>query len=90
MVRKLLILMGLMLVVSLSARAQDGVEIFGGYSYEHLGSSPGHNLNGWEVAGQYKFLNWIGAVADLDAHYGSPNDRTVDFMVGPQISLPGR
>ncbi len=92
MVRKLLILMGLVLFISLSAHAQDRVELFGGYSYERYGGSPGRNVNGWEIAGQYKFENWIGAVADLDAHYGLPSNldnRTVNFMVGPQISFPG-
>jgi hypothetical protein len=92
MVRRLLVLMGLILFISLSAHAQDRVEVFGGYSFERYGGSPGRNLNGWEISGQYKFSNWIGAVADLDAHYGLPSNidsRTVNFMVGPQISFPG-
>lgn len=93
MVRKLPILLGLIFFFSLSARAQDTAEIFGGYSFDRLGSTPGRNLNGWEVAGEYKFASFFGVAGDVDGHYGSPSQvdtRTVDFMVGPQVSLPGR
>jgi hypothetical protein len=54
------------------------------------------NLNGWEVAGQYKFLDWLGGVADVDGHYGSfggiggVGTSTYTFLFGPQISLPAR
>ena len=70
MVRKGLLLFGLCALSSLSAQAQDEdkVELFGGYSYMRFHST---NLNGWEVAGQYKFLDWLGGVADVDGHYGS-------------------
>ena len=92
MARKLLILVGLFFAFSISARAQ-GIDLFGGYSYERLGTSPGRNLNGVEITGQYKFTNWLGAAADLDAHFGlpsQPDGRTLQFMVGPQLSFPAR
>jgi hypothetical protein len=96
MVRRLSILLGLVFLGSLaalSARAQDKVELFGGYSYERFGSSPGRNLNGAEISAQYKFTDWLGGVADLDAHFGSPSktdNRTLNVVFGPQISFPGR
>jgi hypothetical protein len=93
MARKLSLLLGLIFLVSLAARAQDKLEVFGGYSYERYNAQPARNLNGWEISGQYKFANWLGGVADLDAHYGSPSQidsQTLTFMAGPQVSFPAR
>jgi hypothetical protein len=92
MARKLLVLLGLFFLFSISARAQ-GIDVFGGYSYERFGVSPGRNLNGVEIAAQYKFTPWFGAVADVDGHFGlpsSPDARTLHFLAGPQISFPAR
>lgn len=94
MLRKLSFLIGLILAISLaslSARAQDKIELFGSYSYQHYDGSPSGSLNGWEVSGQYKFTSWLGGVADVDAHYGSPSGidtRTVTYLFGPQVSFP--
>ena len=93
MLQRLLPVVGLLLLVSFSTQAQDKVELFGGYSYMHLHNSPSANLNGWEIAGQYKFTDWLGGVADLDGHYGSSNGigtSTYAYLFGPQISLPSR
>lgn len=93
MFRRLLPPLGLLLLASLSAQAQEKVELFGGYSYLHLQNSPSANLNGWEIAGQYKFTDWLGGVADFDGHYGSSNGigtSTYTYLFGPQISLPSR
>lgn len=96
MLRKLSLLLGLVLVASISARAQglgDKVEAFGGYSYMRTDSTPAANLNGWELAGEYKFTDWLGAVADLDGHYGSPGGTSSSlhtFLFGPQVSWPAR
>ena len=90
MVRKISLLVGLCAIFSLSARAQDKVELFGGFSYMRFLSS---NLNGWEISGQYKFTDWLGGVADFDGHYGSfsgIDTSTYTFLFGPQISLPSR
>ena len=89
MLRRLLSLLGLLLVSSLSSQAQDKVELLGGYSYMYLNNSPSVHLNGWEIAGQYKFRNWLGGVADFDGHYGSGTS-TYTYLFGPQISLPSR
>jgi hypothetical protein len=95
MVRKLTLLVGLVFAVSLTAHAQDAsdkVELFGGYSYLRT-DSPGTNLNGWELSGQYKFAPFLGAVADVDGHYGSPFGPTTSvhtYLFGPQVSFPAR
>jgi hypothetical protein len=84
--------LGLFFLFSISARAQ-GIDLFGGYSFERLGSSPGRNLNGVEITGQYKFRDWLGVAADLDGHFGLPSQpdaRTLHVMAGPQISFPAR
>jgi hypothetical protein len=95
--RKLSPLFGLAVLIFLlpvAAQAQDKVEIFGGYSYMRVDNSPSFNLDGgWEIAGQYKFGNWLGAVGDFDGHYGSPFGPSTSihtFLFGPQVSWPGR
>lgn len=96
MIRRLSLLLGLVLLVSLSANAQglgDKVELFGGYSYLRVNGPPSANLNGWELAGQYKVTDWLGGVADFDGHYGSPGGFSSSlhtFLFGPQISWPSR
>src|SRR5271168_2564478 len=95
MLRKLSLLLGLFFLISLSAHAQgsDKVEIFGGYSYLRLDSSPQVNLNGWEASGQYKITNWFGAVADFSGDYGSPigvSSSLHTFLFGPQVSWHAR
>lgn len=91
MARTLMILLGLLLFSSISASAQS-IGLYGGYTFEHLTISPARNLSGVEIAAQYRFANVISAVADLDSHFGlpsSPDGRTLHFMVGPEISVPG-
>jgi hypothetical protein len=99
-VRRILRLLALPMLAFLSAsipaRAQalsDKVEVFGGYSYFHLDSSPSTSLNGWELSGQYKFARWLGGVADFGGDYGSiggVGTSVHTFLFGPQVSFPGR
>ena len=92
MARRVLILLGLSFLFSISARAQSA-DVFGGYSYERFGGSPARNLHGVEITGQYRFRSWLGIAADMDAHFGlpsRPDARILQFMVGPQISFPAR
>ncbi|HEY6944703.1 MAG TPA: hypothetical protein VI431_06155 [Candidatus Acidoferrum sp.] len=51
------------------------------------------NLNGWEFSAQYKFLPFLGAVADFNGVYGSlhgASTRQHTLLVGPQVSLPAK
>ena len=51
------------------------------------------NLNGWEFAGQYKFLPFFGALAEFNGTYGTLNGagtREHTFLVGQQLSLTTR
>jgi len=92
MARKMLILLGLFFLISVSARAQN-IALYGGYTFERLGTSPARNLNGVEIAAHYTLMNWLRVSADLDGHFGlpsSPDARTFHFMAGPEISLPMR
>lgn len=91
-----------------SSKAQDKVEVFGGYSYLRATIGVGNfppagpppfnttrhaNLNGWELSGQYKFLPFLGAVADFNGNYGTLNGAGVrehTFLFGPQVSLPAK
>lgn len=103
MVRRLSLLLGLALLVSLvplTARAQDKIELFGGYSFMRVDATPSFNpetssfnTNGWQVSGKYKFRDWLGAVADFDGHYGSPDGvhtSIYTFLFGPEVSWPTR
>ena len=97
MLQKMLLVFALCGFAALGARAQqeeNTVEVFGGYSYLRFNTNPSANLNGWEVAGQYRIRDWIGGVADIDGHYGSysrgPSATTYTYLFGPQISLPGQ
>jgi hypothetical protein len=92
MIRRIALLAGLILLPALSVHAQgfgDKVEVFGGYSYIHIDNSPSFSTNGWELAGEYKFADWVGAVADFDANYSSGN-AIHTALFGPQVSWPAR
>jgi hypothetical protein len=93
MLRKLSLLLGLVLLVSLGARAQDSdsnkVSLFAGYSYLRFDNSPSFNQNGWELSGEYKVMPWVGAVADFSGDYGS-HTNTYYYLFGPQVSYPAR
>jgi hypothetical protein len=90
MARKLFILLVLIFISSLTARAQS-IGLFAGYSFEHVGTSPGRNFNGVEIGAQYRLAPWLRAVADLDGHFVFPNQsdgRSFHIMVGPEVSFP--
>lgn len=94
MLQKMLLALGLCVLASVCARAQDEkVDLFGGYSFMHFHNSPSTNLNGWEASAQYKFTDWLGGVADFDGHYGSTRGigtSTYTYLFGPQVSWPAR
>jgi hypothetical protein len=94
--RKLCLLAAMMSIMSIPARAQglgDKIELYGGYSYLHFKSAPTSNLNGFDAGGEWKFRDWLGAVADVGGAYGqvnSVNSQLYTFLFGPQISWPRR
>jgi hypothetical protein len=97
MTRRVLVLLSLFLLFSISAKAQSAIEVFGGYSYQGLDrlpqAIPGRNLNGVEIAVQYKFNDWLGVVGEVDGHFGLPSmpaSRSLNILTGPQFSLPRR
>jgi hypothetical protein len=95
MTRRVLVLLCLLFLFSISAKAQGAIEVFGGYSYQGLDrlpqAIPGRNLNGVEIAVQYKFNDWLGVVGEVDGHFGLPSkpaSRSLNILTGPQFSLP--
>jgi hypothetical protein len=107
LVCKLLLVAFVALSVTTTCRAQDKVELYGGYSYFRASIveqpfsgatslatiSEKTNLNGWEFSGQYKFLPFLGGVADFNGTYGTlrgAGTREHTFLFGPQISLPAK
>lgn len=90
--RKLFLLCA-MLWIPMAAHAQ-GFNLYGGYSYLHLDSSPSTaNLNGWDAALTDNFIPAVGVTADLSGAYGSINGVSGSnfhtFMFGPQLRFPG-
>ena len=93
MARRVSFIAGLFLLFSLTAHAQDSVQVFGGYSFMHYGTTPSFNTNGWEISGEYKLFPWIGVFGDVDGHYGTfenVSSTTNDFLLGPQVSWNAR
>lgn len=94
--RKLCLIVAMIFLASVSARAQglgDKIELSGGYGYMHFKSTPASSLNGFDASGQWKFFNWLGAVADVGGEYGKVNgvnSQLYTFLFGPQISWPHR
>ncbi len=70
-------------------------EVFGGYSYfrgdDTVNGS--YNLHGWNSAFIQNINQWVGIVADVSGHYGSPaaplldSQRNHTFLFGPQFSM---
>jgi hypothetical protein len=94
MFRRFFLLLGLVLLASIPAKAQalglgDKVEVFGGFSYMRVDASPSFNAAGWEFSGEYKPASWIGGVADFSGDYGS-NTSLHTFLFGPQVHWPAR
>jgi hypothetical protein len=96
MTRRLLVLLGLFFLTSISAKAQDSWQVFGGYSYGPLArlpqAIPAKNLSGMEVAVQYKFKDWLGIVGEVDGHWAVSGyaARSLNMLGGPEFSYPRR
>jgi hypothetical protein len=55
MIKKAVLLFGLIFFLSLSAQAQDSdkVQLYGGYSFFRLDSTPTTDMNGFLLSGEY-------------------------------------
>ncbi|HEX2711643.1 MAG TPA: hypothetical protein VHM88_05395, partial [Candidatus Acidoferrales bacterium] len=88
--RRAYILLGLFCLATLSAHAQDKVELFGGLNYMRFDTGPSttNTFGGWELAGQYRVRSWLGGVADFGGEYGSVGTASSvhTFLFGPQVS----
>jgi len=65
-------------------------EVFGGYSYRHmdttpLGFSDWSNLNGWNAEGMFNLTPKWSFTLDLSGHYGN-HIHDFDYMIGPQFN----
>ncbi|HKW88184.1 MAG TPA: hypothetical protein VJN21_05455 [Candidatus Acidoferrales bacterium] len=97
--RKLLVMLGLLLVLPLAAHAQ-GTTIFGGYSYVRLntgavGSITPTNINmhGWDASLTESMFKIIGATADFGQTYATISGvktRQTTYMFGPELHFPAR
>ena len=87
MLKKFAMLFGLILAFSLAAHAQDSdkIQVFGGYSYLRLDSTPTTNTNGFLFSGEYKINHWLGAAGEFGGEYGS-GLHLYTYLFGPQIS----
>ena len=86
-------LLGLLLLLGISAMAQDETptaELFGGYSYMHS-SLPGQglSLNGGSASFAINPERWLGFVADFGGYHGSTAGFGVTnftYLFGPRFS----
>ena len=89
-------------VLTAAAEAQlPSGTVFFGYSYEHgtvsgpaipadqggIVTSSASGLNGWNAAGEIKFLPLIGLVGDVSGHYGSQTVTAVCGFVFPCLTV---
>jgi hypothetical protein len=91
-VRKLMLLLGVLLLLPVAAHAQH-YNLYAGYSYLHLDSSPNSaGLNGWDAAFTDNFASAVGVTVDLGGDYGSINgvsgSSVHSFLFGPQLRFP--
>ncbi len=90
--RNLMLLIALMALVILPARAQNTphVEVMGGYSYlrADLGGKD-IGLNGWNFSVTENLNSWLGGTADFSGFYATPggiNANAHTFLFGPHFA----
>jgi len=98
--KKLIGLMGLVVLFSLPTFAQDtpAFEVNGGYTYRSWDTpdSPRFNMNGWNAGATFNVNHWLGAVANFDGTYNHqaadladefpPVDTAIyTYMFGPRV-----
>jgi hypothetical protein len=91
--RKAVVLLGLLLLAPLTARAQN-FDVFAGYSYDQL-DQPGTDAktSGWEGALTFKWNSYLGVTGAFTGNYGTLGSESMNlhtFYAGPELSLPMR
>jgi hypothetical protein len=94
--KRMALLIALLMVTVVIATAQETptFQVFGGYSYMNVGSSPhqkGFGLNGWNAQASWNLTNWLAATADFGGYYGSPSAVSIHnytYMFGADPELP--
>ena len=80
--KRLIVLLGLIVLFSLPTLAQDTptFEVNGGYTYRSWDTpdSPRFNMNGWNVGATYNFNHWLGFAGSVDGAYNHQNADVVD------------
>ena len=89
--RKMILLVGLLLLTAATSQAQDtpGAEVSAGYSFVRLGVSYGVNQNGASVSVAGNFNRWLGLVGDVGGYHTSGAGvtfNTYTYMGGPRVS----
>jgi len=91
--RKVVGLIGLLLILSAPMLAQDipAFEIFGGYSYLRADvSGVNQAYKGWNLGVNENVNRWFGGMLDISGHYGQPggvNANIYSFLYGPVFSF---
>jgi hypothetical protein len=89
--RKLSFLLGLLLLVPLTAQAQ-GTTIFGGYSYVRLDTNPTKiNAHGWDASFTQNMFKVIGVTAEFGQTYATitgVKTHQTTFLFGPEVHFP--
>src|ERR1700722_20853470 len=74
-----------------SAQDFSKVEVFGGYSFAHLGANGGSaNFNGGSASAAYNLYPWLGIVGDFGGYHGDSSFADANlysYLFGPRISL---
>lgn len=95
MLKRLFVVMGLCIALSVAARAQEfpKAEVFGSYSYGNFGpvvSGAGRtNVNGWNASLGVNVNRWFGLVSDFGGHYGSFSATQLLPILVPPCVPPG-
>jgi hypothetical protein len=89
--RKMILLVGLILLTAAASRAQDtpATDVSASYSYLRFGVNNGVNQNGASLSVAGNFNHWLGLAADVGGYHktqGGATFNTYTYMGGPRFS----
>ena len=91
--KKWVLLCAAALLFAGGASAQDfpRAEVFGGYSFAHLGADGSSaNFNGGSASVAYNLFPWLGVVGDFGGYHGDSsfgNGNLYSYLFGPKVAL---